>query len=99
MTAEDKLRQTYLLQGIVLLRQAIGGAKTTELLRSGMDDVQYAIWIELITSKDKATIEALSYILTGLGLDPDELAKELDKLDKELDPTPDELATQPVGLL
>lgn len=73
MTTENQLRKTSLLQGIEMLRLAVGEEKVIKLIRSDID-VRHATWVELMTGGDKATLEALSYILTGLGLDPDEFA-------------------------
>lgn len=75
-TEEDKLRQKHLLRGIEMLRLAAGEEKVIKLIRSDID-VRRTTWVELMTGGNKATLEALSYILTGLGLDPDEFTSQL----------------------
>lgn len=76
VTTENELRKTRLLRGIGMLRLAVGEEKVTKLIRSDID-VRQTIWVELMANGEKATLEALSYILAGLGLDPDEFTKEL----------------------
>lgn len=65
----------YLVTGMTMLRSAIGEEKTIALARSNADE-RRRLFRELIADKRPEVRDALARVLTGLGLDPDELVKE-----------------------
>ncbi len=65
----------YLVTGLTMLRAVIGEEKTIALARSNADE-RRRLFRELIADERPEVRDALARVLTGLGLDPDELVKE-----------------------
>ncbi len=57
------------------MRQATGEKRTTELIQSNVKQ-RKAMWVKLMKSKDPEILEALADILTGLGIEPEEVGLE-----------------------
>lgn len=68
-------KKYLLMRGIRRLRQAAGEEETTELVQGNVKQRQ-AMWVKLMKSKDPEILEALADILTGLGIDPDEVGSD-----------------------
>lgn len=64
-----------LMRGVRRLRLAVGEEAVTKLIQGNKDE-RKAMWVKLMKSKDPETLEALADILTGLGIDPDEVGNE-----------------------
>lgn len=77
---EEAVRKQILLAGITKLRTLIGEERVTLLVRSDVD-VREKEWAKLLADKDPEVIDAASTVLTGLGLDPDEMQAELSNED------------------
>lgn len=65
----------YLITGLTMLRAIIGEAETLALARSNVDERRRLIR-ELMNDERPGVRDTLARVLTGLGLDPDELVKE-----------------------
>lgn len=68
----------YLIAALTVLRGVIGEERVTALTRPDVETRQ-KLWKELLKEDDPATRDAVARVLTGLGLDPDELVKEATK--------------------
>lgn len=66
----------YLIAALTVLRGAIGEERVTALVRSDVETRQ-KLWKELLKEDDPATRDAVACVLTGLGLNPDELIDEV----------------------
>lgn len=65
----------YLMAALAALRACIGEERVTALVRSDVKTRQ-VLWKELLKDDRPAIRDAVACVLTGLGLDPDELIKE-----------------------
>ena len=65
----------YLIAALTVLRRVIGEERVTALARSDVETRQ-KLWKELLMEDDPATRDAVACVLTGLGLDLDELVEE-----------------------
>lgn len=77
---KEAVRKRYLLAGITKLRTLIGEERVTALVRSNVD-VREQEWLNLLKDDNSEVIEAAVTVLTGLGLDPDEITKGSDEID------------------
>lgn len=71
-------RKHLLMRGIRRLRQAAGEEETTKLVQGNVEQRQ-EMWVKLMKLKDPETLEALADILTGLGIEPEEVELEKTK--------------------
>lgn len=76
---KEAVRKRYLLAGITKLRELIGEEKVTALVRADVD-VREQEWTKLLKDDNPEVLDAAATILTGLGLDPDEIKGESDEL-------------------
>lgn len=65
----------YLIAALTVLREVIGEERVTALVRSDVETRQ-VLWKELLKDDRPAIRDAVACVLTGLGLDPDELVEE-----------------------
>ncbi len=76
---KEAVRKRYLLQGITKLRTLIGEERVIALIRSNVD-VREQEWLKLLADENPDVIHAAATVLTGLGLDPDEIKDESDEV-------------------
>lgn len=65
----------YLIEGLTMLRATVGEEKTIALARSNVDERRRLIR-ELMNDERPGVRDALARVMTGMGLDPDQLIKE-----------------------
>lgn len=65
------LRKQRLMTGIRLLRVAAGEKATTKLIRGNIDK-RKEMFVQLMKSGNEDIYTALAYILSGLGIEPED---------------------------
>ncbi len=65
----------YLMAALTVLREVIGEERVTALVRSDVETRQ-KLWKELLMEDNPIIRDVVARVLTGLGLDPDELVEE-----------------------